>query len=71
MRGMARTGRPGRIDQRVVQILLNIVDQLLAARGDAECLDIGSGIVNDGTIAGTERTDNILLEKWDQFPYAE
>ena len=64
---MPRTGRPARIAEVVLEVLLKVFDELLAPRHSAHHLDVGGGIVDDCAIANTERADDVLLEKWDQF----
>ena len=50
---MPWTGLPTRVDEHVVQILLNIADELLDARSNAECRDIRTGIAHDRSVTPT------------------
>jgi hypothetical protein len=68
---MPWTGRPTRIDERVLDVLLHIGDELLAARGDSEGLDIGRGIPNDRCITRTECADQVLLEAGNELTQSE
>ena len=67
MRGVMRAGRPSRGDERVLEVLLHVLDELLAARGDTKRLDVRGGVADDGCITRTERAGDVLLETRDEL----
>jgi len=71
MRGMAWTRRPALVDERVLYVLLDVGNELLATCGDAESLDVGRRIPGDGCITSTERADKVLLEARNELSQTE
>ena len=71
MRGMAWAQRPARVDERILDVLLDVGDELLAARGDTERLHIRGRIPNDGGITSAERADDVLLETGNELSQSE
>jgi len=64
---MTRTGRPARVEEVVVEVLLDVLDELLTARGEAERLDIGGRVMDNRSIPGAERAHDVLLEERDEL----
>jgi len=63
VRWMTRARWPGCVDERVVEVLLNVVDKLLNTRRDAERRDVRGGIVDDTPIACADGTNDVALEQ--------
>lgn len=51
-----------------MEVLLDVLDELLTARGEAERLDVGGRVMDDRSIPSAERAHDVLLEKWDELP---
>lgn len=71
MRRVAWASGPARLDERVLYVLLHVGDELLAARGETERLDIGRRIPHDGCITSTHCADDVLLETGNELSQSE
>lgn len=60
---MPWTRRPGRVDESIMEYLLNVVDELRIAILDIEGLHIRSGGSDHVSMPGAERARDIALEQ--------
>ena len=68
---MAWASGPARLNERVLYVLLHVGNELLAARGDAERLDIGRRIPHDSGITSAHGADDVLLETGNELSQSE
>jgi hypothetical protein len=63
MRAVPWTGRPGRVDEGIMEYLLNIVDELRIAILNIEVLHLRSGGSDHLSMPRAERARDIALEQ--------
>lgn len=71
MSGMTRTGWPARVDEGIGEILLHVLDELLAARGNAQGLHVRCRVADDDGITSAKRPQDVLLEAGNELSQSE